>query len=238
MLTLSHLTCICKMTEQPAGPVAELFIQADSNYRDLYIQCPFCNRFSYGEDGGGVIPCLMYEDYVEYPMIWCEWTGDRGVLDPASFKNAVDEFEKICDSYTGSSDIWNPSEQTRDTMHSTSFKIPLLFIERVADNYMTRNISECPLEPSEVKELADSEKRNNRYDPEIVKKLGLIKIEEDCETYRNKIMNISVPVNSYSVFNPSEPFPCKVSTAHDGVNVAVQVRELDGRSSVVFFWGD
>ncbi len=233
----------------------ELFTESGVSWTNIFFKCPVCKHCGDEEDG------LQYQDYVDYPMLWCEWCdgndrGGRYVMDPTSFKTAMAEFDRIAESHTGPDvqrDRTRPLTET--DMHSTSFKIPLLFIERLSDHYMSDFRSARPLSPEEIKELTESysyKKFNNSYDPEVVKKLGLTSADdsncnEDCFNNEDPsvppcpgcppIMNISVPVNSYDAFTPSIPFVGNVSKSHDGVYIFLQVKDLDGGTSIIRFWG-
>ena len=52
------------------------------------VSCPFCNYSAHEDD------ILMFEDYVEYPMIWCVYCGARAVLDPKTF-NEFDRYGSL-----------------------------------------------------------------------------------------------------------------------------------------------
>ena len=49
---------------------------------------------------------------------------------------------------------------------------------------------------------------------------------------------ISIPVESYDVSRPKDPYPPNTDLRHDGVYVLIEVEELDGSTTVIAYWGD
>ena len=189
-------------------------------------ECPFCHHID--ETGS-----IVWEDYVEYPMLWCDKCGARAVLDPVSY-------------YT-----WNEST----TLCTEPIEIPLLFIERASDSHMSDLICDRMLNDEEMKILSNGWDNSHReYDINVLETLGIKVLDQDeideldhnpgsdnvdnVIEQRSKIMNISVPVKSYNVSEPSIPHEVNVDLSHDGVYVYLLVHRLDGEKRVISYWGD
>lgn len=188
-------------------------------------ECPFCHH-------RGEYETIQWEDYVEYPMLWCDKCGARAVLDPKSYH----EFN-------------NAENEPPDCV-----EIPLLFIERAVDSAMAMVKSTVPLTEEQMVLLTHSGgEAYHKYDKKVRAQLGLTKRkDEDFDdmirydhtdekpdnAFRRELFNVSVAINSYNAEKPSKPHTAKVSLDHDGIYVFLQVVELDGTKSMIVYWGD
>jgi hypothetical protein len=181
--------------------------------------CPFCNRESEEMES------IQTQDYVEWPMLWCDHCGARGVLDPASMR----KFDAAQEQLKGD--------------ETCTVEIPLLFIERMSDYRMCDLASARALSPEEMVTLTkayDSEERC--FDPEVLKVLQCTPrpdgYHDDDEALKRTVMNVSVPVNSYNVIAPAVAHTADVHYDHDGVEVFLQVVDLAGARHMIKYWGD
>src|SRR5579871_6806922 len=184
-------------------------------------ECPFCHHRNEYDN-------IEWEDYVEYPMLWCRSCGARAVLDPESY-------------YTFNESLEVPP---------VSIEIPLLFIERACDSHMSDVCSSRRLTEEEMKLLTHSYNDYKRqYDPKVIEQLGLRLYTQDeldeidhgssepdrLYSSRQSIMNVSVEINSYNVEEPAKPHTAYVDMSHDGVYVYLLVVKLDGTRRIVSY---
>lgn len=105
--------------------------------------------------------------------------------------------------------------------------LPLLFVERLCDINMMQHavMFDHPLSDDEVNKILDTDfplSDKNLYD-----------------VYpREIVMNFSVPVNSYNIARPVVPYHPKVDLSHDGCDVFVRVRKLNGESVILKYSDD
>jgi hypothetical protein len=197
------------------------------NVKECKVTCPFCRETVDVEDA------LAWDDYVNYPMLWhCS----KAVLDPKAFERVTRAWDKTPDD-------------TCDDSAPTTVSVPLLYIERMADSFMSDWISERELTPAEMGELTrsyDYKKFRDGYDPAVAARLGVVRAKKNTNyesldaQARARLMNISVPVESYQLKQDwSDHAYAHVDPRHDGVYVFLRVRELsDKTTSVIKFWGD
>lgn len=204
-----NVPCI-KLTAKPVGEADE-------------IECPFCHSILLLDEDQQLI---VYSDYVDHPMVWCDECGARAFLD-------LRVWSRLCPN-------WDDRREVSHFANTDIREIPLLYIKRVVGSNMFCFHSEVPLTRAQMDELMDDYHLDDPDDPvdirkndEIVKKFNL-RVED--KTREN--MNVSFEVNSFNVMQPNVPYHPKMSTAHDGVYIWCLVTMPDGTDKILKYWGD
>lgn len=146
------------------------------------------------------------------------------------------------------------SEEKKPTF---CIKVPLLFIERYTSSELSVMFTKTPMTDEDRDFFAqhyskyddrlpfgqdDQDDKQDEQDEifqrckSIVEKYKIGFIEDQRED--EHVMNISIPINDYILNEKRNNFPKYMEIRHDGIYVYAQVRELNGQSKVVSFWGD
>lgn len=204
-------------------------------------ECPFCHKEDEIDEGN----IIQYEDYVEYPMVWCEYCGGYGVLDRNTFYSYLkyvgetkDEFEDV----KFSDDIKHLLESVDDRdKNDFAVEIPMLWIRRVADVNMCRYVSEVVLSSEQMTQFLNEEcTKKYKYisNEKFCQEMKLKELEEYDQPPQETVMNISLPVESYNLQNPKIPYHPNVDLCHDGPDIYLEIVTLDGKNKVISFSGD
>lgn len=177
------------------------------------------------------------------PMLWCFQCGARSFLDEVNFKLCFGVYNLKFDHYYQEEKPTEEIEQLYTKMSETdSMSIPLLFIERVADNEMIQYESLSKLKDEDVVRLVETNTGpcEFEYDQKLLQELKLVKLKDPIygRHDENSILNISVPVQSYDTNKPLISYPKGMDLRHDCVYVTCEVRLLDGSLKIVKYWGD
>lgn len=198
--------------------------------------CPFCNDV----DKEGEI--LEIDDYVSpCPMTWCWNYGCE------SHSVLLEDNAQIIDKNELPDKL--RSYLTDDLV---PYKIPLAKIIKIMnrqfysfkyDSNLCKDMTECDMR--EMIELSPgwNESPSNEFNT-FLNKWG-IKPRDDqefddyhCGDDNSRDFTLHLPVNSYNVEDPEQPYPKNFDLAHDGIYIYLQCLDINGNPFIMTYWGD
>ena len=212
----------------------DVIIRMNDEEELIDVKCPYCNSFS----------DLQYEDYIEYPMIWCDTCGVRCILNTKKYDDMYDMYDSNLTLYNLYKQYFNLYYEKikYDDMNDTDnmiyyIKVDLMKIIGIKDPTLSDYIA---LEVMPVEDVFTFV--NSGYsDIKLITKYKITKLntEEDGFDYIIKYRNISyIPCDTYDVFDNATLIPKNFRYCHDGVYFKVKCINNKGDIIYTKFWGD
>ena len=218
--------------------LTEIDSEYDIDESYCMVFCPYC---FHGNNN------VVFNDYVDMPMIWCDGCDARCVLNMSLDVNKTEmtKLEKIGNltelldkhpelKYNIDNNL-NSTKYHKDYPENLNeyefYYVELLFIEKVINSKLSHYNVDNILDDITIRNFIDS-----NYDKNLMEKYNITKVKEIH--YDKLNYNLSLECNSYSATKPVNSYPKNFNMNHDGPSIFLKCKDSNNNIIYTSYCGD